>query len=129
MPRGSRSDVARPLADVDLKLLSANDEAFNVELVKISALAIMSALTAVAGLPISPQIGSRHGSTATGMELDVIAAMILGGTSLFGGNGRITVSHSAAICPPMKTGAGSAFLMRTFATGLRMSRLLRNHSA
>ena len=46
-------------------------------------------LTAVSGILIASQIGSGTGTTATGMELDVIAAVIIGGTSLFGGKGRI----------------------------------------
>ena len=46
-------------------------------------------LTAVSGTLIASQIGSGTGTTATGMELDVIAAVIIGGTSLFGGKGRI----------------------------------------
>ena len=57
--------------------------------VKTAALAITGALTAISGLLIASQIGSGNGTAATGMELDVIAATIIGGTSLFGGKGRI----------------------------------------
>ncbi len=57
--------------------------------VKSMALGILGALTAVSGTLIASQIGSGTGTTATGMELDVIAAVIIGGTSLFGGKGRI----------------------------------------
>ena len=57
--------------------------------VKAMALGILGALTAVSGTLIASQIGSGTGTTATGMELDVIAAVIIGGTSLFGGKGRI----------------------------------------
>jgi len=57
--------------------------------VKSMALGILGALTAVSGILIASQIGSGTGTTATGMELDVIAAVIIGGTSLFGGKGRI----------------------------------------
>jgi ribose/xylose/arabinose/galactoside ABC-type transport system permease subunit len=46
-------------------------------------------LTAITGTLIASQIGFGTGTTATGMELDVIAAAIIGGTSLFGGKGRI----------------------------------------
>jgi ribose/xylose/arabinose/galactoside ABC-type transport system permease subunit len=61
----------------------------NVWFVKTMALALTGALTAVSGTLIASQIGSGTGTTATGMELDVIAAVIIGGTSLFGGKGRI----------------------------------------
>lgn len=61
----------------------------NVFFVKTAALAITGVLTAITGTLIASQIGSGTGTTATGMELDVIAATIIGGTSLFGGKGRI----------------------------------------
>jgi ribose/xylose/arabinose/galactoside ABC-type transport system permease subunit len=61
----------------------------DVWFVKTMALALTGALTAVSGILIASQIGSGIGTTATGMELDVIAAVIIGGTSLFGGKGRI----------------------------------------
>jgi sugar transport system permease protein len=57
--------------------------------VKTAALAITGGLTAVSGVLIASQVGSGNGSAATGMELNVIAAVIIGGTSLFGGKGRI----------------------------------------
>jgi ribose/xylose/arabinose/galactoside ABC-type transport system permease subunit len=57
--------------------------------VKSTTLAITGGLTAVSGILIASLIGSGTGTTATGMELDVIAATIIGGTSLFGGKGRI----------------------------------------
>jgi len=61
----------------------------DVFFVKTAALAITGVLTAITGTLIASQIGSGTGTTATGMELDVIAATIIGGTSLFGGKGRI----------------------------------------
>lgn len=57
--------------------------------VKSMTLGITGAATALSGTLIASQIGSGTGTTATGMELDVIAAVIIGGTSLFGGKGRI----------------------------------------
>jgi ribose/xylose/arabinose/galactoside ABC-type transport system permease subunit len=57
--------------------------------VKSMTLGITGAMTALSGTLIASQIGSGTGTTATGMELDVIAAVIIGGTSLFGGSGRI----------------------------------------
>lgn len=57
--------------------------------VKSMTLGITGTATAISGTLIASQIGSGTGTTATGMELDVIAAVIIGGTSLFGGKGRI----------------------------------------
>lgn len=61
----------------------------NVWAVKCLALGLTGALTALSGTLIASQIGAGTGTTATGLELDVIAAVIIGGTSLFGGKGRI----------------------------------------
>ena len=56
---------------------------------KTATLVITGVLTAISGTLIASQIGSGIGTTATGMELDVIAATIIGGTSLFGGRGMV----------------------------------------
>ncbi len=60
-----------------------------VSWVKTATLVLTGGLSALSGILIASQIGSGTGTTATGMELDVIAATIIGGTSLFGGKGRI----------------------------------------
>jgi ribose/xylose/arabinose/galactoside ABC-type transport system permease subunit len=57
--------------------------------VKTAALAITGALAAISGILLASQVGSGIGTMATGMELDVISATIIGGTSLFGGKGRV----------------------------------------
>jgi ribose/xylose/arabinose/galactoside ABC-type transport system permease subunit len=57
--------------------------------VKTTALAITGALAALSGILLASQVGSGIGTMATGMELDVISATIIGGTSLFGGKGRV----------------------------------------
>jgi ribose/xylose/arabinose/galactoside ABC-type transport system permease subunit len=57
--------------------------------IKTATLVLTGAFAALSGILIASQIGSGTGTTATGMELDVIAATIIGGTSLFGGKGRI----------------------------------------
>ncbi len=61
----------------------------DVWFVKTMTLGLTGVLTAISGILIASQIGSGTGTVATGMELDVIAAVIIGGTSLFGGKGRI----------------------------------------
>lgn len=45
--------------------------------------------SAVAGLVIAARLGSGSSNAAVGFELQVIAAVVLGGTSLFGGRGSI----------------------------------------
>jgi sugar transport system permease protein len=61
----------------------------NVNLVKILVLAITAALAAFSGVMQSSEIMSGTATTAKGWELDVIAAVIIGGTSLMGGTGRV----------------------------------------
>jgi simple sugar transport system permease protein len=45
---------------------------------------------AVAGIIIAARLGSGSSNAAVGFELDVIAAVVLGGTSLMGGRGTIS---------------------------------------
>jgi ribose/xylose/arabinose/galactoside ABC-type transport system permease subunit len=60
-----------------------------VNLVKILVMGIVGFLAAMSGIMQSSQIMSGSATTATGWELDVISAVIIGGTSLMGGSGRI----------------------------------------
>lgn len=61
----------------------------NVSRVKIMVLGITALLAALSGIMVSSEIMSGTATTAKGWELDVIAAVIIGGTSLMGGVGRI----------------------------------------
>ena len=57
--------------------------------VKITVMTIVAFLAALSGIMQSSQIMSGSASTATGWELDVISAVIIGGTSLMGGAGKV----------------------------------------
>lgn len=61
----------------------------DVARVKIAVLAVTSGLAALSGVMQSSEIMSGTATTAKGWELDVIAAVIIGGTSLMGGVGRV----------------------------------------
>jgi ribose/xylose/arabinose/galactoside ABC-type transport system permease subunit len=61
----------------------------NVTRVKTMVLGITGFLAALSGVMVSSEIMSGTATTAKGWELDVIAAVIIGGTSLMGGIGRI----------------------------------------
>jgi ribose transport system permease protein len=61
----------------------------NVRRIKILVLALTSTFAAIAGIMQSSEIMSGTATTAKGWELDVIAAVIIGGTSLTGGSGTI----------------------------------------
>ena len=57
--------------------------------VKLVAFAFTGALAGLAGLILAARGHAARPDVAAGLELDVIAAVILGGTSLFGGRGTI----------------------------------------
>ncbi len=50
---------------------------------------LSSMATALAGIVLAGRLGSGSSNAGQGFELDVIAAVVLGGTSLFGGRGTI----------------------------------------
>ena len=61
----------------------------NVRRIKTMVLGITAFLAALSGVMVSSEIMSGTATTAKGWELDIIAAVIIGGTSLMGGVGRI----------------------------------------
>ena len=61
----------------------------NVNIIKIKAFAIMGLLAGIAGTVDLAFLGSVQGTLGEGMELTVIAATVIGGASLKGGEGSI----------------------------------------
>ena len=61
----------------------------NVNSVKITAFCILGLLSALAGIVNLAFITNAQGTTGQGMELNVIAATVIGGTSIAGGKGSI----------------------------------------
>ena len=70
-------------------LVSARFSGINTDVVVIRSFLLAGFFTAMAGLIMASRIGSGRPEVGSGMELDAIAAVILGGTSLFGGRGSI----------------------------------------
>jgi len=70
----------------------------DVNWAKTGPLVITGALTAIRGVLTASQIGSGNGTIALGMELDVIAAVIIGGASLYGGKGTIWGTFVGVLC-------------------------------
>jgi len=62
----------------------------NVDRIKIAVYSICGLLSALAGIIITSRLSSAQPTAGMGYELDAIAAVVLGGTSLAGGKGRIT---------------------------------------
>lgn len=62
----------------------------NVDRIKIIVYALCGFLAALAGIIVTSRLSSAQPTAGTGYELDAIAAVVLGGTSLAGGKGRIS---------------------------------------
>jgi rhamnose transport system permease protein len=56
---------------------------------KIVLFVLSGVVSAIAGIYFTFRYGSARGDNATGLELSVIAAVLLGGVSIFGGRGSI----------------------------------------
>lgn len=61
----------------------------NVDRVKIAVYTLCGSLSALAGLIVTSRLSSAQPTAGMGYELDAIAAVVVGGTSLMGGKGRI----------------------------------------
>lgn len=74
--------------------IGLNDEAavfsgVNVARTKFILFVLSGAVAALAGIYYTLRYGSARGDNATGLELQVIAAVLLGGVSIFGGRGAL----------------------------------------
>lgn len=82
--------------------IGGNEEAtrlsgVNTSKFKTLVYGVAGALAALAGIIVTSRLGSAQPTAGTGYELDAIAAVVLGGTSLSGGVGRITGTALGAI--------------------------------
>jgi ribose transport system substrate-binding protein len=74
------------LADSEQALLITG---INVVRVKVLTYILCGLLVATGGLLMTARLGVATPTAATGYELDIIAAAVIGGTSLFGGKGSV----------------------------------------
>ena len=93
-----------------------------VDLIEILVYALMGVVTALGGLIMIARIDSTQATIATGMEIHIIAAVIIGGTSLFGGRGTIYGTVLGALLLSMMTNAlviaGVNFFWQLVVTGV-----------
>lgn len=61
----------------------------NTRLVTLMVYVLTGSAAALAGIILASRLGSGSSNSGQGFELDVIAAVVLGGTSLFGGRGSV----------------------------------------
>ncbi|MFV0405555.1 MAG: ABC transporter permease [Propioniciclava sp.] len=62
----------------------------NVNRLTLGVYAVTGALAGVAGIVLATRLDSSQPSAGTGIELDTIAAVVIGGASLSGGTGRVS---------------------------------------
>ncbi len=75
--------------------VGGNEEAtrlsgINTNRIKVMVYMISGMLSALAGIILTARLGTASPTAGTAYELDAIAAVVLGGTSLVGGSGRIS---------------------------------------
>ncbi|MFT4003830.1 MAG: ABC transporter permease [Rhizobium sp.] len=61
----------------------------DVSRIRVALFAIAGAMAAISGILLVSRLGSGNATAANGLEFDVIAAVVVGGTSLSGGRGSM----------------------------------------
>jgi rhamnose transport system permease protein len=74
--------------------IGANDEAarfsgLRVKRIKFWLFVVSGLISALAGIVYTLRFGSSRGDNGTGLELSVVACVLLGGVSIFGGRGNL----------------------------------------
>ena len=92
-----RTSYGRKLYAVGGSRESARIMGINVELIILFAYIICGLTAGLAGILMTSRLGAARASMATGMELQAIASAVIGGTSLFGGQGALIGTLVGAI--------------------------------
>ncbi len=83
------SPFGRGVFEIGLNDEAAHFSGVNVERTKFLLFVLAGAVSAFAGIYYTLRFGSARGDNADGLELQVIAAVLLGGVSIFGGRGAL----------------------------------------
>ena len=83
------STFGRGVYDIGLNDEAAHFTGVNVARTKFILFVLSGVVSAFAGIYFTLRFGSARGDNATGLEMQVIAAVLLGGVSIFGGRGRL----------------------------------------
>jgi rhamnose transport system permease protein len=83
------TSFGRGLYDIGLNSEAAHFTGVDVARTKLVTFVLTGAVSALAGIDYTLRYGSARGDNATGLELQVIAAVLLGGVSIFGGRGAL----------------------------------------
>lgn len=91
------STFGRGVYAIGLSADAARFSGVRVERTKFLLFIFAGVVAAFAGIFFTLRYGSARGDNATGLELQVIAAVVLGGVSVFGGRGKIYGVIAAAL--------------------------------
>ena len=83
------SPFGRGIYDIGLSTEAAQFAGVEVKRTKAILFVLTASVSALAGIFFTLRFGSARGDNATGLELQVIAAVLLGGVSIFGGRGKL----------------------------------------
>ena len=93
----NRSVFGRCLRAVGSSEVAARTAGLPVDLIRILAFAAVGGCTALAGVFLAAELSSASAIMASGYELTVIAVVVIGGTSLRGGEGTLFGSFTGAL--------------------------------
>ena len=93
----NRSIYGRCLRAVGSSEIAARTGGLSVDLIRILAFAIVGGCSALAGVFLTAELSSASAIMASGYELTVIAVVVIGGTSLKGGEGTLFGSFTGAL--------------------------------
>lgn len=85
----TRTSFGRSVFAIGGNAKAAKLSGINVTGVRIAVFAIAGFLAALVGLLLAARLGSGNSGAASGLEFDVIAAVVVGGTALAGGRGSM----------------------------------------
>ncbi|MFD8366264.1 ABC transporter permease [Streptomyces hygroscopicus] len=84
---------------------AARDSGINVQRVTLMTFTLSGFTAGMGGVLLTSQLGLVNGSLGSGVELQVIAVVVLGGTSLTGGTGNVVGTLAAALLLAMISSA------------------------
>ncbi|MET0997347.1 MAG: ABC transporter permease [Marmoricola sp.] len=83
------SSFGRGVYDIGLNIEAAEFTGVPVRRTKFTLFVLSGLVSAFAGIYFTLRFSSSRGDNATGLELQIIAAVLLGGVSIFGGRGKL----------------------------------------
>jgi rhamnose transport system permease protein len=84
-----RTTFGRSLYAIGHNETAARYSAIRVDRIKLITYTLSGLMSGIAGVIFVSRVSTTRSDMGTGLELDVIAAVVLGGTSIFGGVGTI----------------------------------------